>query len=227
MTSDFIKQGEVIRAADIIAAFDEKAPVETTPSGTTESSTIPANNSNSLTSILQTIINNLRWIFNSNNIARKNYVDGRFNEIALSMYPVGSIYMSVNSTNPGSLFGGTWTAWGQGRAIVGVNTTGTFNTVEKMGGEENVTLTTAEMPRHTHIQNQHRHDIPHYNDLMGGGSYSATRPDADFSKPTLTSYTTATNQYTGGSGTSQSASNGVAHNNIQPYITCYFFKRTN
>ena len=31
------------------------------------------------------------------------------------IYPVGSIYMSVKSTNPGTLFGGTWTAWGTGR----------------------------------------------------------------------------------------------------------------
>jgi len=34
-------------------------------------------------------------------------------------YPVGSIYMSVNSTNPRELFGGTWVAFGQGRAVIG------------------------------------------------------------------------------------------------------------
>ena len=51
--------------------------------------------------------------------------------------------MSVNSTNPGSLFGGTWTAWGQGRVPVGVSTSGTFNTVEKTGGSETHKLTVA------------------------------------------------------------------------------------
>lgn len=36
-------------------------------------------------------------------------------------YPVGSIYLSVNSTNPGSIFGGTWVAFGAGRVLVGVD----------------------------------------------------------------------------------------------------------
>ncbi len=30
------------------------------------------------------------------------------------IYPIGSIYMSVNETDPSLLFGGTWTAWGKG-----------------------------------------------------------------------------------------------------------------
>lgn len=50
------------------------------------------------------------------------------------IYPVGSIYMSVNSTNPTNLFGGTWITWGQGRVPVGISTSGTFNSVEKTGG---------------------------------------------------------------------------------------------
>ena len=47
------------------------------------------------------------------------------------IYPVGSIYLSVNSTNPKNLFGGTWIDWGQGRVPVGVNLSGTFNSVKK------------------------------------------------------------------------------------------------
>ena len=56
-------------------------------------------------------------------------------DIWKTIYPVGSIYMSVNSTNPSSLFGGTWVPWGSGRVPVGVNTSdGNFNFVEKTGG---------------------------------------------------------------------------------------------
>ena len=39
-----------------------------------------------------------------------------------TMYPVGSIYMSVNATNPSAYFGGTWVAWGAWRVLVGINT---------------------------------------------------------------------------------------------------------
>lgn len=69
----------------------------------------------------------------------------------LQWYPVGSIYMSTSPTNPASLFGGTWVAWGSGRAPVGINTSdGNFNTVEKTGGSATETLTVAQMPSHTH-----------------------------------------------------------------------------
>ena len=72
-------------------------------------------------------------------------------EVKEMMHPVGSIYMSTSSTNPSSLFGGTWVAWGSGRVPVGVNTSdGNFNTVEKTGGESTHKLTVAEMPSHTH-----------------------------------------------------------------------------
>lgn len=64
------------------------------------------------------------------------------------IYPVGSIYMSVNNTNSKDLFGGTWASWGQGRVPVGVNLSGTFNTVEKTGRAETHTLITSQMPSH-------------------------------------------------------------------------------
>lgn len=72
----------------------------------------------------------------SSGIARINIVD--------LVYPIGSIYMSVNSVNPGSILGGTWVAWGTGRVPIGVDTTNTnFNTVEKVGGS-------ASLQAHTH-----------------------------------------------------------------------------
>ena len=62
-----------------------------------------------------------------------------------AIYPVGSIYMSVSSTNPGTTFGvGTWEAWGSGKVPVGVNTSDTsFNTVEKTGGHKSNSYTPA------------------------------------------------------------------------------------
>jgi microcystin-dependent protein len=68
-----------------------------------------------------------------------------------SIYPVGSIYMSTSSTSPATLFGGTWTAWGAGKVPVGINTSDTdFATVEKTGGAKTVTLTSSQIPSHSH-----------------------------------------------------------------------------
>ena len=61
------------------------------------------------------------------------------------MYPIGSIYMSVSSTNPGTIFGvGTWEAWGSGRVPVGVDSNDTsFDTVEETGGNKSNSYTPA------------------------------------------------------------------------------------
>ena len=67
------------------------------------------------------------------------------------IYPVGSIYISINNTNPSSLFGGTWESFGQGRTLIGVNTSdGDFNGVEKTGGSKTKTIATGNLPAHTH-----------------------------------------------------------------------------
>lgn len=122
------------------------------------------------------------------------------------VYPVGSIYMSVNNVSPQSFVGGTWSAWGTGRVPVAVDTGQTeFNTVEKTGGAKTHTLTVDEMPSHTHRTGIQPDKAGNYND---GGSSAYVLFDQTSGKETTT---------TGGS---------QAHNNIQPYITCYMWKRT-
>lgn len=141
----------------------------------------------------------------------------------------GSIYISVNSTNPSSLFGGTWEAFATGRTLVGIDTSDTdFNSVEKTGGEKTHVLTTDEIPSHTHTQNPHSHDEVQDNNgnriTYTTGSTAnyrvlnqTSQGNASSSWRMKTSETTATNQNTGG---------GQAHNNLQPYITVYMWKRT-
>ena len=59
------------------------------------------------------------------------------NAIFLASHPIGSLFETTVSTNPGTLYGGTWAAWGGGRVPVGVNTADSdFNTVEKTGGKK-------------------------------------------------------------------------------------------
>lgn len=124
------------------------------------------------------------------------------------LYPVGSIYMSATMSTVAQVqaaFGGTWVKWGAGRVPVGVDTTQTeFKTVEKTGGEKTHKLTIAEMPRHQHKI------IPLANYT---GSYPASHTSGWEKYNDPNNYT----DYAGGDG---------AHNNLQPYITCYMYKRT-
>lgn len=124
------------------------------------------------------------------------------------IYPVGSIYMSATNTNPGSTLGGTWVAWGSGKVPVGIDSTDTdFNTAEKTGGEKTHTLTVAEMPSHTH-------DVKYGSSAPLGLNSGSTGYKLNYENGgTQQIYATAT----GG---------GEAHNNLQPYIVCYMFKRT-
>lgn len=130
-------------------------------------------------------------------------------DIANALYPVGSIYMSVNNTNPSTFFGGTWEAWGAGKVPVGVDTNDTnFATVEKTGGEKQHTLTIAEMP-------EHNHTIPCTPTANDGSepTYQAAQVNAE-----------ATGNHN--SIVAVSSGGGSPHNNLQPYITCYMWKRT-
>ena len=128
------------------------------------------------------------------------------NNVFLKTYPVGSIYISTSSTNPSTIYGGTWERYGQGKTLVGLNESESeFSTVNKIGGEKTHTLTISEMPRHNHIL------------YMNSGTDDLSRgfwlvQDA---VPVSTSITNIT-EYEGWS---------QPHNNLQPYITVYMWKR--
>lgn len=150
----------------------------------------------------------------SNNPATKQYVDNLVNPLAEKfasiidiVYPVGSIYMSVNAADPSKLFSGT--AWEklEGRFLLGSSSTYANGAT---GGEATHTLTFSEMPTH-------RHSIYYPN---AGGPYG----DANISYPE-------------GSGVNKTwqaemckteiAGDGVAHNNMPPYLVVNMWKRTN
>ena len=156
-----------------------------------------------------------------------------------TLYPVGSIYMSVNATNPSAYFGGTWVAWGAGRVPVGINTAdGNFNTVEKTGGAATVTLTTAQMPAHTHTftgssattssKGAHTHNVGRDGDGASGSS-TYTVHSAGVSGAGGTSPTNSAGAHTHtltAKGTNANTGGGGAHSNLQPYIVCDMWKRT-
>lgn len=124
-------------------------------------------------------------------------------------FPVGSVYVAVVSTNPNTLLGyGTWSAFGTGRVLVGIDAGQTeFDVVEEIGGAKTHTITTAEMPAHNH-------QILRERSATTGGATTQIARTAD------TSSTVDTNVFT------ENAGSGSAHNNLQPYIVVYMWKRT-
>ena len=127
------------------------------------------------------------------------------------VYPVGSIYINASDgTNPGTLLGfGTWVAFGAGRVPVGIDATQTeFDTAEETGGAKTHTLTVSEIPAHTHNL----------------GSKDSTAGDGGaFNEEFIEDPADTTN---GPNVTSSSTGGGSAHNNLQPYIVVYMWKRT-
>ena len=163
----------------------------------------------------------------------KDYIQS----VAGAIYPVGSIYMSVNPTNPSTYFGGTWVAWGSGRVPVGINTADSnFSTVEKTGGASTVALTAAQMPSHSHDKGtlavdsggSHGHNL-NLTKAGWGVDGAANKVVVDSTGYTaLTNVGTAWAGYHGHtiSGSTASAGSGSSHSNLQPYIVCYMWKRT-
>lgn len=127
------------------------------------------------------------------------------NYILDNVYPVGSIYMSVNSTNPTTLFGGTWEQI-QGKFLFGMDSSYPAGST---GGEITHTLTIDEMPEHNHIIYYPNAGGPYGNANICYPANSGTNMTwcAEMCKTAPT----------GG---------GAAHNNMPPYLSVYIWKRT-
>lgn len=133
------------------------------------------------------------------------------------IYPVGSIYMSANSTNPKNLFGGTWVAWGTGRVPIGVNASDSdFSYVEKTGGSKTINLS------HKHLETVGADNGNMYLEGGSNGGRHGSGIAASISRMTWKGTVgtgSARLNYTDSAGnTKQSV--------VQPYITCYMWKRT-
>lgn len=134
------------------------------------------------------------------------------------IYPVGSFYISAKSTNPATLFGGTWEQI-QGRFLLGRSSS---YPVGSMGGEATHTLTEAEMPSHEgHLSAGFVGTVP-----QGKGNYKGF-----LNLDKMTAYGDVGrgwNVYAGNEmhPASEAVGGGQAHNNMPPYLSVYIWKRT-
>lgn len=135
-------------------------------------------------------------------------------------FPVGSVFLSVVSTNPSTLLGyGTWVQIAQGRALVGQDPgDADWDVPEETRGAKTHTLTVNEMPSHNHPQDAHSH-TPYINSEENGGY---TRIDGSGPGGTLV----PNGSMTPSTPYIHPAGSGWAHNNIQPSFVIYVWKRT-
>ena len=167
------------------------------------------------------------------------------------VYPVGSIYMSVNNVNPATLFGGTWEQIAGGRCLIGANSNYALGTT---GGEATHLLNANEIPSHNHsvsISNSggHKHnrgtmeitgtfgaDDRMFNSYSGafakghGADTGSQRSEYGnvFDFRASRAWTGETSEAGGHSHSCSigSTGGGQAHNNMQPYLVVNIWKRT-
>lgn len=149
-----------------------------------------------------------------------NKLVGAVNDVINIMYPVGSIYMSVNSVNPSTLFGGTWEKI-EDRFLVATGTT--FNLGQSGGSKDAVVVS------HTHTQAAHKHD---YGYKLWGTKSGSAEPGAQISGSGKYYAATSNNDYKwlADMSSEQPAINnsGVdgTDKNLPPYLAVNMWKRT-
>ena len=131
-------------------------------------------------------------------------------------YPVGTIYETTSSDldtvdKVNAHFGGTWEFYGAGRVLVAKSMDTEFDTTGKTGGEKTHTLTVGEMPSHKHsVYGFQTSPVTSPNNQGGGVALD------DQARWTMLTSSSQGVQNTGGGG---------SHNNLQPYITVYRYRR--
>lgn len=183
---------------------------------------------------------------NNTQIATTAYTDAAITAVSAAiksaLFPVGAIYTAVISTNPGTLLGfGTWTAFGTGRVMVGIDTGDAgLATAEQTGGSKDAITVT-----HTHTATSTVTDAGHSHGLMGADDTGITRGLSESTSRNVQGGDSTTNRGykttapTGGENlvetkttgvtvatTNASAGSSGTNANMQPYIVVYMWKRT-
>lgn len=162
---------------------------------------------NDFTNAYKTILDGLKTTINNAVLEGKK-----------SLYPVNSIYLSLNSTNPSDALGfGTWVQVAQGRSLVGVDTTDAdFEYASKVGGSKT----------HNHEAGTLVADIGAVDSNLGSIGYNATGT-------TKNNYNRGVSASAIGDIDSKKANhattvsgNTADSSSLQPYYCVYIFKRT-
>ena len=162
----------------------------------------------SLETSLKNINESLKEINKTNIITKAQFKKDLLDKV----YPIGSYYWSEKNTSPEDIFGGSWTKI-KGRFLFASDSN---HTVGEIGGEERVTLTQDEMPRHSHEYQKFRHTYCNIFDRPSGnyGCYPCNFSTDKDREKFLDTYSTT------------SVGGGCSHNNMPPFLTANCWKRT-
>ena len=144
--------------------------------------------------------------------------------IAQSAYPVGSIYMNINATDPNTLLGfGTWARFGEGKMLVSQNASDSdFDTSEETGGSKTHTLSESNLAEHSHFTLNSGNGFP--NQVSSNGALTkTTNSNGGAGNNDYVSFgvSAQANQ-----SPSSNTGSGTAVNHMNPYIVVYMWKRT-
>lgn len=150
-----------------------------------------------------------------------------------SVYPIGSIYMNFNDVSPSTIFGGNWERWAIGKTLIGINKNDTnLASANLTGGEKAHTLTTSEIPSHTHGQVSLTGTVfdigsQSSGEHIWGSGVNTDRAVSGNARGYCSS--SESNVYDGfqvtATHTHDTQGADAAHNNLQPYRTCYIWRR--
>ena len=150
-----------------------------------------------------------------------NYLYGQLQDTASKLYPVGSIYISFNATDPSTLFGGTWVRLKDTFLLVN----GDAYPANSTGGSATKTISISNMPSHNHTvyaagEHTHTYQTPlRAIDVdRGAGNSSIWSVDDNGWYDT-----SSAGQHTHDVGNTGS---GLPLNIMPPYTTVYAWKRT-
>lgn len=151
------------------------------------------------------------------------------------IYPIGAIYMSTVSTNPATLFKiGNWEALPAGRVLLaqGTSTWGVNYSAGSTGGEDKHTLTVSESASHNHTGSATTSGSTHTHALTMQASHGKSGnggvprfSDGDIWSDYKTQNLSAAGEHSHAI-TINNSGGGQAHNNMQPYLSVYMWKRT-
>ena len=141
-----------------------------------------------------------------------------------SVYPVGSIFISISATDPGTSLGfGTWSRFGEGRMLVSQNSSDSdFDTAEETGGAKTHTISESQLPSHQHFTMNTGNGFGNsLEDNVNNTGTTNSRGGLGNNDYIMQSVSSAAN-----AGKTSSVGSGSAVTHMNPYIVAYMWKRT-